>query len=79
MRELEKVRNKFEANAAFGELNVLNKALNLCIYDALGDIALINREVGIYRSLGQEDIIDFSRRIFTRESCSTLIYKSAER
>lgn len=78
-RELEKVRNKFEANAAFGELNVLNKALNLCIYDALGDMTLINREVGIYRSLGQQDIIEFSRRIFTREHSSTLIYKSAER
>ena len=77
--ELEKVRNKFEANAAFGELNVLNKALNLCIYDAIGDLSLINREVGIYRSLGAGDIIDFSRRIFTREGCSTLIYKSAAR
>ena len=77
--ELEKVRNKFEANAAFGELNVLNKALNLCIYDALGDITLINREVGIYRSLTAADIIEFSRRIFTRSSCSTLIYKSAVR
>ena len=75
--ELEKVRNKFEANAAFGELNVLNKALNLCIYDALGDLTLINREVGIYRSLTAADIMDFSRRIFTREGCSTLIYKSA--
>ena len=78
-RELEKVRNKFEANAAFGELNVLNKALNLCIYDALGDLALINREVGIYRSLTAADIIEFSRRIFTREHCSTLIYKSSAR
>ena len=78
-RELEKVRNKFEANAAFGELNVLNKALNLCIYDALGDISLINREVGIYRSLTADDIIGYSRRIFTRERCSTLIYKSSAR
>ena len=75
--ELEKVRNKFEANAAFGELNVLNKALNLCIYDTLGDITLINREVGIYRSLTAADIIEFCRRIFTRSRCSTLIYKSA--
>ena len=75
--ELGKVRNKFEANTAFGELNVLNKALNLCIYDALGDLPLINREVGIYRSLTADDIIDFSRRTFTRERCSTLIYKSA--
>ena len=27
--EIEKVKNKFEANALFGELNVMNKAMNL--------------------------------------------------
>lgn len=77
--ELEKVRNKFEANTLFGELNVMNKAMNLCAYDMMGDLSLINREVDIYRSLGADDIKDFSRRIFTKEHSTTLIFKPLQR
>lgn len=76
--ELEKVKNKFEANTLFGELNVMNKAMNLGYYDMTGDIALINREVEIYRSLQRDDIADFSRRIFREENSSTLIYRATK-
>ncbi len=38
--EMEKVKNKFEANTLFGELNVMNKAMNLGYYAMLGDTAL---------------------------------------
>ncbi len=76
--ELEKVKNKFEANTLFGELNVMNKAMNLGYYEMTGDIALINREVDIYRSLQRDDIADFSKRIFRRENSSTLIYRAAK-
>ena len=36
--ELEKIKNKFEANTLFGELNVMNKAMNLGFYEMLGDL-----------------------------------------
>lgn len=75
-RELEKVRNKFEANTLYGELNVMNKAMNLGYYEMLGDLPLINRETERYRSLTADDVRDFSRRIFTPEQCSTLIYRA---
>ena len=74
--ELEKVKNKFEANTLFGELNVMNKAMNLGYYEMIGDLALINREVEIYRSLSAEDVADFSRRTFRSENSSTLIYRA---
>lgn len=74
--ELEKVKNKFEANTLFGELNVMNKAMNLCYYEFLGDLPLINREVGIYRSITSERIFEFARRIFRPENSSTLIYRA---
>ena len=74
--ELEKVKNKFEANTLFGELNVMNKAMNLGYYEMIGDLALINREVEIYRSLSAEDVADFSRRTFRPENSSTLIYRA---
>ena len=76
--EIAKVKNKFEANTLFGELNVMNKAMNLGYYEMTGDISLINREVDIYRSLGAEDVADFSRRIFRPENSSTLIYRAKQ-
>ena len=76
--EIAKVKNKFEANTLFGELNVMNKAMNLGYYEMTGDISLINREVDIYRSLGVEDVADFSRRIFRPENSSTLIYRAKQ-
>ena len=74
--ELEKVKNKFEANTLFGELNVMNKAMNLCYYEFLGDLPLVNREVSEYRSIDAERIFDFARRIFRPENSSTLIYRA---
>ncbi|MBQ4532675.1 MAG: insulinase family protein [Alistipes sp.] len=74
--ELEKVKNKFEANTLFGELNVMNKAMNLGYYEMIGDLSLINREVDIYRSLTSGDISDFASRIFCKENSSTLIYRA---
>lgn len=76
--EVEKVKNKFEANTLFGELNVMNKAMNLGYYEMVGDLDLINREVEIYRSLTAEDVANFSRRIFTKENSSTLIYRAKQ-
>lgn len=76
--EIAKIKNKFEANTLFGELNVMNKAMNLGYYEMTGDISLINREVDIYRSLGVEDVADFSRRIFRPENSSTLIYRAKQ-
>ncbi len=74
--ELEKVKNKFEANTLFGELNVMNKAMNLGYYEFLGDLPLINREVAEYRSIDPERIFEFARRTFRPTNCSTLIYRA---
>ncbi len=74
--ELEKVKNKFEANTLFGELNVMNKAMNLGYYSMIGDLPLINREVNVYRSITKQEIADFALRTFREENSSTLIYSA---
>lgn len=74
--EIEKVKNKFEANTLFGELNVMNKAMNLGFYEMLGDLELINREVDLYRAVTDEQIRSFSSRMFRPENSSTLIYNT---
>ncbi|MEG2121552.1 MAG: pitrilysin family protein [Rikenellaceae bacterium] len=74
--ELEKVKNKFEANTLFGELNVSNKAMNLCYYEMIGDISLINSEIGRYRGVTPQEITTMAKQLFRTENSSTLIYKS---
>lgn len=72
--ELEKVKNKFEAGVIFGELNVMNKAMNLGFYEMLGDLSLVNREVDIFRGIDAAQIKSTSARLFRPERSSTLIY-----
>lgn len=72
--ELRKVQNKFEANITFGELNVMNKAMNLGYYRMLGDMSLLNGEVEIYRSITALEIADYIRHNLNRNQSATLIY-----
>ena len=74
--ELEKVKNKFEANMLMGEINIMNKALNLSFYAMTGDITLLNREADVYRSLTRQEIMEFSARCFDKRNSSTLIYRA---
>ena len=74
--ELEKVKNKFEANMLMGEINVMNKAMNLGFYAMTGDLELINKEADIYRSITREEVAEFATMRFTKENSSTLIYRS---
>ena len=73
--ELRKVQNKFEANITFGELNVMNKAMNLGYYRMLGDMSLLNGEIDIYRSITAEEIADYIRTHLTPTQSATLIYR----
>ncbi len=74
--EMQKVKNKFEANTLFGEINVMNKAMNMGYYNMTGDMSLINREVEIYQSLDDSAIRDFAQRNFKPERSNTLIYRA---
>lgn len=76
--ELQKVKNKFEANITFGELNVMNKAMNLGYYAMLGDMALLNGEIDIYRSITAEEIASYVRTRLTPQRSATLIYRKTK-
>lgn len=72
--ELEKVKNKFESGTIFGEINVMNKAMNLGYYNLLGDMSLLNGEVAIFRSITPNEVERSAREVFVAERSSTLIY-----
>lgn len=75
-RELQKIKNKAEANLTFSELNVLNKAINLAFYELLGDAALINEEILQYQRVDAAAIQRVAREVLTEENCSQLYYRS---
>lgn len=74
--ELQKVQNKFEVNTIFGELNIMNKAMNLGYYEMIGDIDYINNEIENYKKVTPEMIALTAKKMFVKELSSTLIYKS---
>ncbi len=77
--EIEKVKNKFEASTVFSYTSILNKAVNLSLYELLGNAELINNEVDAYRKVNEEMVIDAVRKYFLRSNCSTIYYKSTRK
>ena len=56
IEELEKVKNKVEAELVFSEIGYLEKAMQLAAYEILGDAGLINQQADHYRAVTREDI-----------------------
>ncbi len=74
--ELQKVKNKMEATVLFGELNVLDKAMNLAYFELLGDAGDIDREVGKYLAVTAIQIQQMAQKVLRKENCSSLFYES---
>jgi zinc protease len=72
--ELEKVKNKVEANIVYSEMNYLTKAMNLATNEILDDASLINSQAESYRSVTAEQIRDVAQQILRPENCSVLHY-----
>jgi predicted Zn-dependent peptidase len=75
-KELTKIKNKTEATLAFEDMSVLTRANNLAFYELLGDVNLFNQDRDKYFSVTGDDILQYSRKIFNPNNCSTLKYYS---
>ncbi len=73
--ELEKVKNQLASAFVFGEAQVLNIAMNLCMYEMLGDAADYNTELSKYQAVTAKDIQQVAANIFRPENASTLVYQ----
>lgn len=73
--EIQKIKNKNEANKVYEEMDNLNKAINLATYEMVGDANLINTERYIYDSVEREEICNTLNRICIKENESILYYK----
>lgn len=74
--ELEKVKNRYESEQIFNNLNYLNVATNLAYFELIGKAEDINDEVSKYRAVTAEQIKEAAQKTFVRENCSILYYKA---
>ncbi|HLP74272.1 MAG TPA: pitrilysin family protein [Bacteroidales bacterium] len=74
--ELEKVKNKYESSTVFTNTSALNKAINLCFYELLGNPDLINQETALYRKVTADMVHDAANRYLSPSNCSTLYYRA---
>ena len=76
--ELEKVKNRYESEQIFSNMNYLNVANNLAFFELIGKAEDINDEVKKYRSVTASQIQHVASRCFVAENCSVLYYKASE-
>ncbi len=73
-RELNKLKNKFEAAHLYQQASVLDKAMELCYSELLGDANFINDDLVKYQQSTTEGVQAMANTIFTKENSSTLFY-----
>lgn len=74
--ELERLKIKIQTEKAFAEQGLLNRAMNLCSFDLLGDANGINEEKEIYQAINTEHIQEIANAILIRTNCSLLKVKA---
>ena len=74
--ELEKVKNRYESEQIFNNINYLNVATNLAYFELLGKAEDINDEVRKYRSVTASQLQKVAQKTFIPENCSILYYKA---
>ncbi len=74
--ELEKVKNRFESEFLFSNINYLNVATNLAYFETIGRAEDINGEVERYRAVTAAQLQRTAQRCFVENNCSTLYYRT---
>lgn len=74
--ELEKVKNRYESEQIFNNLNYLNVATNLAYFELIGKAEDLNEEVDKYRAVTADQLQEVARRTFVHEKASVLYYKA---
>ncbi|MEQ8926477.1 MAG: pitrilysin family protein [Fulvivirga sp.] len=75
-QELDKVRNQAESTLAFGEVEVLNRAMTLAYSALSGDVNHCNEEINRIRAVEESDIMKMVNELLIEKNCSVLHYKS---
>ena len=76
--ELKKVKNQAESTIEFGEIEVMNRAMNLAFSKLSGDADLVNREIDLIEKVTVDEVRRVAAQILREPNSSTLYYKAAK-
>lgn len=74
--ELDRLMIKIRTAREFQEQGLLNRAMNLCIFELLGDAEGINLEKQIYDAIEPDHLQEAATRLFRKENCTLLKVKA---
>ena len=74
--ELNRLMIKIRTAREFQEQGLLNRAMNLCYFELLGDANGINEEHLIYQAIQPDHLQESAIHLFRKENCSLLKVKS---
>ena len=75
---MQKVKHKAESTHVFGEMSILNKAMNIAFGELLGDTEMVNTEIDKINAVTEDDILTQAKQILVSTNCSTLFYRRKE-
>lgn len=74
--ELEKVKNQAYSTLEFGEIEVMNRAMNLAFAKLSGDADYVNEEAALIESVTTEDVHRVARDVLREDNSNVLYYKA---
>lgn len=77
--ELEKVKNQAESSLEFGEVEVMNRAMNLAFSALSGDANLVNEEGNKIKAVTKEDIHNVAKKVLREENSSVMYYRAKKK
>jgi predicted Zn-dependent peptidase len=76
--ELERLNIKIRTAREFQDQGLLNRAMNLCHFELLGDAAGINEDLMVYQSITPKHMSTLGKSILKKKNCSVLRIKSTK-
>jgi len=77
-KELQKVKNQSTASIAFGEVEVMNRAMNLAFASLSGDAGLVNREIEIIEKVAASDVQRVATEVLQEGNSSVMYYQATK-
>jgi predicted Zn-dependent peptidase len=73
--DLQRVKNQAESSLVFGEVEVLNRAMNLAMAANAGNVELVNVEAGQIAAVPLKDLQYWAEKLFVHGKKNTLLYR----
>jgi zinc protease len=76
--ELARLMIKIRTEKEFSEQGLLNRAMNLCTFELLGDANGINEEKEIYNAIEPDHLYEMANYILVKTNCTLLKVKAKQ-